>query len=234
MTLFLGRKEHFSDYQKVASCKAIVTADSGIDVSGGGTYGIDQKVRVAAALFGRAAITRVQVTRTDTGPANTADLADGAVSVGDRIYPFSVTDGKAAMTLTAEENLAIHFFSNGKLGEQPLIVRVSGDKGANLVGSRVEVRRGNDADIIADAERGHVVIGIRLENGTQFATGYVSEERIWLGGCVSLVLAGVQANMRVHFSSNLDEEHIPVTVLDSTGVDIDKGCGGTVTYTVTP
>ena len=223
---------------EAASCKVAMTADSGIDISGGGEYGIGRAVTVTAAPSGQAAITRVQVTRTDAGLANTADLADGAVQVGEKTYPFSVTDGKAAMTLTAEENLAIHFFSNGKPGEQPLIVRVSGDKGADPVSSRVEVRRGNDANIIADAERGYEITGIRLENGTQSAAGYVSEERIWLGGKVyrisrsgdrvSLRLTDVQTDMWVHFISELDEDHIPVTVSEGTGVDIDRDCGGTV------
>ena len=106
-----------------------VSADSGIEVSGGGTYGIGKTVTITAAPSGEAEITRVQVTRTDAGQANTANLADGAVQIGDKTYPFSVTDGKVTMTLTAEESLGIHFFSNGKPGEQPLTVRVGGDKG---------------------------------------------------------------------------------------------------------
>ena len=152
---------------EAASCKVAVTADSGIDVSGGGTYGIGKAVTITAAPSGDAAITRVQVTRTDAGLANTADLADGAVQLGEKTYPFSVTDGKVTMTLNVEENLGIHFFSNGKPGEQPLVVRVSGDKGVDPVSSSVEVRRGNDVNIIADAERGYEITEIRLENGTQ-------------------------------------------------------------------
>lgn len=169
---------------ETASCKVAVTADSGIDVSGGGTYSIGKMVTITAALSGEAEITRVQVTRTDAGLANTADLADGAVQVGDKTYPFAVTDGKVTMTLTVEESLGIHFFSNGKPGEQPLVVRVSGDKGVDPVSSCVEVRRGNNVYISADTERGYEITQIRLENGTQSATGYVSEERIWLAGKV--------------------------------------------------
>lgn len=60
---------------EAASCKVAVTADSGIDVSGGGTYGIGKTVTITAEPSGDAAITRVQVTRTDDGLANTADLA---------------------------------------------------------------------------------------------------------------------------------------------------------------
>lgn len=223
---------------ETASCKVAVTADSGIDVSGGGTYGIGQTITVTAAPSGEAEITRVQVTRTDAGLANTADLADGAVQVGEKTYPFSVTDGKVTVTLTVEESLGIHFFSNGKPGEQPLVVRVSGDKGVDPVSSRVEVRRGNDVNIIADAERGYEITEIRLENGTQSATGYVSEERIWLAGKVyrirrqddrvTLRLTDVQTDMQVYFISELDEDHIPVTVSEGTGVDIDKDCGSTV------
>ena len=67
-----------------------VSADSGIEVSGGGTYGIGKTVTITAAPSGEAEITRVQVTRTDAGQANTADLADGAVQIGDKTYPFSV------------------------------------------------------------------------------------------------------------------------------------------------
>ena len=169
---------------EAASCKVTVTADSGIDVRGGGTYGIGKVVTITATPSGDAAITRVQVTRTDAGLANTADLADGAVQVGDKTYPFAVTDGKVTMTLTVEESLGIHFFSNGKPGEQPLVVRVSGDKGVDPVSSCVEVRRGNNVYISADTERGYEITQIRLENGTQSATGYVSEERIWLAGKV--------------------------------------------------
>lgn len=223
---------------EAASCKVAVTADSGIDVSGGGTYGIGKAVTITAAPSGDAAITRVQVTRTDAGLANTADLADGAVQLGEKTYPFSVTDGKVTMTLNVEENLGIHFFSNGKPGEQPLVVRVSGDKGVDPVSSRVEVRRGNDVNIIADAERGYEITEIRLENGTQSATCYVSEERIWLAGkvyrinreddCVTLCLTDVQTDMQVYFVSELDEEHIPITTLEGAGVDIDKDCGSTV------
>ncbi len=223
---------------EAASCKVAVTADSGIDVSGGGTYGIGKAVTITAASSGDAAITRVQVTRTDAGLANTADLADGAVQVGEKTYPFAVTDGKVTMTLTVEESLGIHFFSNGKPGEQPLVVRVSGDKGVDPAGSRVEVRRGNDVNIIADAERGYEITEIQLENGTQSATGYVSEERIWLAGKVypisrqdnrvTLRLTDVQTDMQVYFVSELDEEHIPITTSEGTGVDIDKDCGSTV------
>lgn len=223
---------------ETASCKVAVTADSGIDVSGGGTYGIGKAVTITAAPSGDAAITRVQVTRTDAGLANTADLADGAVQVGEKTYPFSVTDGEVTMTMTVEESLGIHFFSNGKPGEQPLVVRVSGDKGVDLVSSRVEVRRGNDANIVADAERGYEIAEIRLENGIQSAIGYVSEERIWLAGKVyrisrqddrvTLCLTDVQTDMQVYFVSELDEDHIPVTVSEGTGVDIDKDCGSTV------
>ena len=223
---------------ETASCKVAVTADSGIDVSGGGTYGIGQTITVTAAPSGEAEITRVQVTRTDAGLANTADLADGAVQVGEKTYPFSVTDGKVTVTLTVEESLGIHFFSNGKPGEQPLVVRVSGDKGVDPAGSRVEVRRGNDVNIIADAERGYEITEIRLENGIQPATGYVSEERIWLDGKVyhisrqddrvTLCLTDVQTDMQVYFISELDEDHIPITVSEGTGVDIDKDCGSTV------
>ena len=223
---------------EAASCKVAVTADSGIDISGGGTYGIGKVVTITAAPSGDAAITRVQVTRTDAGLANTADLADGAVQVGEKTYPFSVTDGKVTMALTVEESLGIHFFSNGKPGEQPLVVRVSGDKGVDPAGSRVEVRRGNDVNIIADAERGYEITEIRLENGAQSATGYVSEERIWLAGKVyrisrqddrvTLHLTDVQTDMQVYFVSELDEDHIPVTVSEGTGVDIDKDCGSTV------
>ena len=223
---------------EAASCKIVVTADSGIEVSGGGTYGIGKAVTITAAPSGDAAITRVQVTRTDAGLANTADLADGAVQLGEKTYPFSVTDGKVTMTLTVEESLGIHFFSNGKPGEQPLVVRVSGDKGVDPVSSRVEVRRGNDVNIIADAERGYEITEIRLENGTQSATCYVSEERIWLAGkvyrinreddCVTLCLTDVQTDMQVYFVSELDEEHIPITTLEGAGVDIDKDCGSTV------
>ncbi len=149
-----------------------------------GTYGIDKTVTITAAPSGEAEITRVQVTRTDAGQANTADLADGAVQIGDKTYPFSVTDGKVTMTLTAEESLGIHFFSNGKPGEQPLTVRVRGDKGVDVDRSRVKVRRGNDANIIADAGRGYEITEIRLDDGVQSAAGYVSEGRIWLGGKV--------------------------------------------------
>lgn len=223
---------------EAAACKVAVTADSGIDVSGGGTYGIGKTVTVTAAPSGEAEITRVQVTRTDAGLANTADLAEGAVSVGDKTYPFAVTDGKVTMTLTVEESLGIHFFSNGKPGEQPLVVRVSGDKGIDPAGSRVEVRRGNDVNIIADAERGYEITEIWLENGTQSAIGYVSEERIWLDGKVyhisrqddrvTLCLTDVQTDMQVYFVSELDEDHIPITISKGTGVDIDKDCGSTV------
>ena len=223
---------------EAASCKVAVTADSGIDISGGGTYGIGKVVTITAAPSGDAAITRVQVTRTDAGLANTADLADGAVQVGEKTYPFSVTDSKVTVTLTVEESLGIHFFSNGKPGELPLVVRVSGDKGVDPVSSRVEVRRGNDANIIADAERGYEITEIRLENGTQSATGYVSEERIWLAGKVyrisrqddrvTLRLADVQTDLQVYFVSELDEDHIPITTLEGAGVDIDKDCGSTV------
>ncbi|WP_281692101.1 S-layer homology domain-containing protein [Agathobaculum desmolans] len=223
---------------EAASCKVAVTADSGIDVSGGGTYGIGKAVTITAAPSGDAAITRVQVTRTDAGLANTADLADGAVQLGEKTYPFSVTDGKVTMILTVEENLGIHFFSNGKPDEQPLVVRVSGEKGVDPVSSRVEVRRGNDVNISADTERGYEITEIRLENGTQSAIGYVSEERIWLDGKVyrisrendrvTLRLTDVQTDMQVYFISELDEDHIPVTVSEGMGVDIDKDCGSTV------
>lgn len=223
---------------EAASCKVAVTADSGIDVSGGGTYGIGKTVTVTAAPSGEAEITRVQVTRTDAGLANTADLADGAVQVGEKTYPFAVTDGKVTMTLTVEESLGIHFFSNGKPGEQPLVVRVSGDKGVDPAGSRVEVRRGNNVNISADTERGYEIAEIRLENGTQSAIGYVSEERIWLDGKVyhisrqdnrvTLCLTDVQTDMQVYFVSELDEDHIPITISKGTGVDIDKDCGSTV------
>ena len=223
---------------EAASCKVAVTADSGIDIRGGGTYGIGKVVTITATPSGDAAVTRVQVTRADAGLANTDDLAEGAVSVGDKTYPFAVTDGKVTMTLTVEESLGIHFFSNGKPGELPLVVRVSGDKGVDPVSSRVEVRRGNDANIIADAERGYEITEIRLENGTQSATGYVSEERIWLAGKVyrisrqddrvMLRLTDVQTDLQVYFVSELDEDHIPVTVSEGTGVDIDKDCGSTV------
>ena len=215
-----------------------MTADSGIDVSNGGTYGIGKAVTITAEPSGEAEITRVQVTRTDAGLANTTDLAEGAVSVGDKTYPFAVTDGKVTMTLTMEESLGIHFFSNGKPGEQPLVVRVSGDKGVDPAGSRVEVRRGNDVNIIADAERGYEITEIRLENSTQSAIGYVSEERIWLAGKVyrisrqdnrvTLRLTDVQTDMQVYFVSELDEEHIPITTSEGTGVDIDKDCDSTV------
>lgn len=223
---------------ETASCKVAVTADSGIDVSGSGTYGIGKTVTIIADPSGEAEITRVQVARDDAGLANTADLADGAVQVGEKTYPFSVTDGKVTMTLTVEESLGIHFFSNGKPGEQPLVVRVSGDKGVDPVSSRVEVRRGNDANIVADAERGYEITEIRLENGTQSAIGYVSEERIWLDGKVyhisrqddrvTLCLTDVQTDMQVYFVSELDEDHIPITISKGTGVDIDKDCGSTV------
>ena len=223
---------------EAAACGISVTADSGIDVSGGGTYGIGKTVTLTAAPSGEAEITRVQVTRTDAGLANTADLAEGAVPVGDKTYPFAVTEGKVTMTLTAEESLAVHFFSNGKPGEQPLVVRVSGDKGVDPVSSRVEVRRGNDANIIADAERGYEITEIRLENGAQSAIGYVSEGRIWLDGKVyhisrqddrvTLRLTDVQTDMQVYFVSELDEEHIPITTSEGAGVDIDKDCGSTV------
>lgn len=223
---------------ETASCKVAVTADSGIDISGGGTYGIGKAVTITAEPSGEAEITRVQVTRADAGLANTADLAEGAVSVGDKTYPFAVTDGKVTMTLTVEESLGIHFFSNGKPGEQPLVVRVSGDKGVDPVSSRVEVRRGNNVNISADTERGYEIAEIRLENGTQSAIGYVSEERIWLDGKVyhisrqddrvTLCLTDVQTDMQVYFVSELDEDHIPIAISKGTGVDIDKDCGSTV------
>lgn len=223
---------------EAADCQVAVTADSGIDVSGGGTYGIGKAVTITAAPSGDAAITRVQVTRTDAGLANTADLADGAVQVGEKTYPFAVTDSKVTMTLTVEESLGIHFFSNGKPGEQPLVVRVSGDKGVDPVSSRVEVRRGNNVNISADTERGYEIAEIRLENGTQSAIGYVSEERIWLDGKVyhisrqddrvTLCLTDVQTDMQVYFVSELDEDHIPIAISKGTGVDIDKDCGSTV------
>ena len=223
---------------EAASCKVAVTADSGIDISGGGTYGIGKVVTITAAPSGDAAITRVQATRTDPGLPNTPALAEGAVQVGEKTYPFSVTDSKVTVTLTVEESLGIHFFSNGKPGELPLVVRVSGDKGVDPVSSRVEVRRGNDANIIADAERGYEITEIRLENGTQSVTGYVSEERIWLAGKVyrisrqddrvTLRLTDVQTDLQVYFVSELDEDHIPVTVSEGTGVDIDKDCDSTV------
>lgn len=221
-----------------AVCRIAVTADSGIDISGSGTYGIGEAIAIAAAPSGEAAITRVQVTRDDAGLANTADLAEGAVQVGERNYPFSVTDGKVTMTLTVEENLAIHFFSNGKPGEAPLVVQVSGDKGVEPVSSRVEVRRGNDVSIHADAALGYEITEIRVDDGTVSATGYVSEERVWLAdkvyrisredSRVTLHLTDMQTDMQVHFVSTLDEDHIPITVTERTGVDIDKDCGSTV------
>lgn len=223
---------------EAASCKVAVTADSGIEASGGGTYGIGKTVTITAAPSGEAEITRVQVTRMDVGQANTADLAEKAVTVGDKTYPFSVTDGKVTMTLAVEENLEVHFFSNGKLGEQPLVVRVRGNKGVDVDSGRVEVKRGNAANIIADAERGYEITEVRLDDGVQSAAGYVSEGRIWLGGKVyridrdggrvTLRLTDVQADMEVRFVSELDEDHIPVTVSEGTGVDIVKDCGGTV------
>ena len=112
-----------------ASSKVAVTADSGIDVRGGGTYGIGKAVTITAAPSGDAAVTRVQVTRTDAGLANTTDLAEGAVSVGDKTYPFAVTDGTVTLTLTIDDSLVIHFFSHRKPGHQPLVVRVSRAKG---------------------------------------------------------------------------------------------------------
>ena len=223
---------------EAVSCHMDVSADSGIEASGGGTYGIGKTVTITAAPSGEAEITRVQVTRTDAGQANTANLADGAVQIGDKTYPFSVTDGKVTMTLTAEESLGIHFFSNGKPGEQPLTVRVGGDKGVDVDSNRVKVRRGNDANIIADAGRGYEITEIRLDDGVQSAAGYVSEGRIWLGGKVyridrdggrvTLCLTDVQTDMEAYFISELDEEHIPITTSEGTGVDIDRDCGSTV------
>lgn len=223
---------------ETADCRIDVTADSGIEVSGSGTYGIGKTVTISAEPSGEAEITRVQVTRTDAGLANTADLAEKVVTVGGKTYPFTVTDGKVTMTLTAEENLGIHFFSNGKPGEQPVIIRVSGDRGVDISGSRIEVKRGNDVSIRAQAERGYEITEVRLENSNLSAVGYVSEGRVWLGDKVyridrdddrvTLRLSDVQADMEVRFFPELDEDHIPVTVSEGTGVDIDKDCGSTV------
>lgn len=223
---------------ETASCKVAVTADNGIDISGGGTYGIGKVVTITAVPSGEAEITRVQVTRTDAGQADTADVAEGAVAVGDKVYPFTSAEGKLTMTLTAEENIGIHFFGNGKPGEQPFIVHVSGDKGVDIDGSRVEVKRGSDVSIRAQAERGYEITELRLTSGTQSAVGYVSEERIWLAGKVyrisrqddrvTLRLTDMQTDMQVYFVSELDEDHIPITTSEGTGVDIDKNCDSTV------
>ena len=235
---------------EAANCRVDVTADSGIEVSGGGSYGIGKAVTITAVPSGEAEITRVQVTRMDAGQANTADIAERAVTVGGKDYPFTVTDGRVTMTLTAEENLGIHFFSNGRPGEQPFIIRVSGDKGVDIDGSRVEVKRGNDVNIRAQAERGYEITEVRLENSGLSAIGYVSEGRVWLGDKVyridrdddrvTLRLTDVQSNMAIRFVSELDEDNIPVTVSEGTGVDIDKDCGSTVSegtdvqFTISP
>lgn len=235
---------------EIADCRIDVTADSGIEVRGSGTYGIGKAVTITADPSGEAEITRVQVTRMDAGQANTADIADKAVTVGGKDYPFTVTDGRVTMTLTAEENLGIHFFSNGRPGEQPFIIRVDGDKGVDIDGSRVEVKRGNDVNIRAQAERGYEITEVRLERGGLSAAGYVSEGRVWLGDKVyridrnddrvTLHLTDVQADMEIRFISELDEDNIPVTVSEGTGVDIDKDCGSTVSggtdvqFTISP
>ena len=101
---------------EAVSCRMDVSADSGIEVNGGGTYGAGKMVTIVAEPSGEAEVTRVQVTNTDTGAANTADLAEQEVTVGGKTYPFTVTGGKVTMTLTAEENLSVHFYSNGKPG----------------------------------------------------------------------------------------------------------------------
>lgn len=235
---------------ETADCRIDVTADSGIEVGGSGIYGIGKAVTITAEPSGEAEITRVQVTRTDAGQANTADLAERTVAVGGKTYPFTVTDGRVTMTLTAEENLGIHFFSNGKPGEQPFIIRVSGDRGVDIGGSRVEVKRGNDVSIRAQAERGYEITEVRLGNSNLSAVGYVTEGRVWLGDKVyridrdddrvTLRLTDVQADMEVRFLSELDEGHIPVTLSEGTGVDFDKDCGSTVSkgtdvqFTISP
>lgn len=235
---------------ETADCRIDVTADSGIEVRGSGTYGIGKAVTITTEPSGEAEITRVQVTRMDAGQANTADIAERAVTVGGKTYPFTVTDGRVTMTLTAEENLGIHFFSNGRPGEQPFIIRVGGDRGVDINGSRVEVKRGNDVNIRAQAERGYEITEVRLERGGLSAAGYVSEGRVWLGNKVyridrdddrvTLRLTDVQADMEIRFISELDEDNIPVTVSEGTGVDIDKGCGSTVSegtdvqFTISP
>lgn len=235
---------------EAANCRVDVTADSGIEVRGSGTYGIGKTVTITAEPSGEAEITRVQVTRMDAGQANTADIAERAVTVGEKTYPFTVTGGRVTMTLTAEENLGIHFFSNGRPGEQPFIIRVDGDRGVDIDGSRVEVKRGNDVKIRAQAERGYEITEVRLERGGLSAAGYVSEGRVWLGDKVyridrdddrvTLRLTDVQADMEIRFISELDEDNIPVTISEGTGVDIDKDCGSTVSggtdvqFTISP
>ena len=235
---------------EAANCRVDVTADSGIEVSGGGPYGIGKAVTITAVPSGEAEITRVQVTRMDAGQANTADIAERAVTVGGKAYPFTVTDGRVTMTLTAEENLVIHFFSNGRPGEQPFIIRVSGDKGVDIGGSRIEAKRGNDVNIRAQAERGYEITEVRLENSGLSAIGYVSEGRVWLGDKVYRIdrdddrvilrLTDVQSDMEIRFISELDEDNIPVTISEGTGTDIDKDCGSTVSegtdvqFTISP
>ncbi|MBC5725654.1 hypothetical protein H8S45_09330 [Agathobaculum sp. NSJ-28] len=169
---------------EAVSYRLAVTADSGIEVSDGGTYGAGKTVTITAEPSGEAGVTRVQVANTDIGAANTADLAEQEATVDGKTYPFTVTGGKATMALTAEENLSVYFYSNGRPGEQPLVVRVSGDKGVDIGGSCIEVRRGNDVNIGAQAERGCEIAEVRLDDGVQSVTGYVSEGRVWLGGKV--------------------------------------------------
>ena len=112
------------------------------------------------------------------------------------------------------------------------------------------MKRGNDVNIRAQAERGYEITEARLENGSQSAVGYVSEGRVWLGDKayridrdddrVTLRLTDVQSNMEIRFVSELDEDSIPVTVSEGTGVDIDKDCGSTVSegtdvqFTISP
>lgn len=221
-----------------ASYRVNLSADNGIETSGGGVYGVGKYVTVTAMPTGEAKITRIQVTQTDTGPANTTDITDKMVTVNGKQYPFSVSDNKVTLTFPAEENVDIHFFSNGKPGELPMLIHTSGDKGTDIDSSCVKVKRGKDIAIHAKEKRGYEITEVRIEDETHTATGYVSEGRIWLSGKVYqleqnnnrviLLLTDIQSDMRVHFLSQLDEDNIPVTVSEGTGVEIDMNCSDTV------
>lgn len=223
---------------KVVRYRITAAADEGIQVSGGGDRGAGESVTITAAPSGQAAITRVQVTRTDTGVANTADAAAGVVVTEGKAYPFTVSGGTVTMQLTATENLSIHFYSNGQPGEKPYIVSASGDRGAEVQSSRLSVERGGAVNVTADAERGYEITDIRLSDSTHTATGSVSDGRVWLAGKayridrsgnrVTLRLTDVQSDLSVRFLTELDEDHIPVTISEGTGVEIDKDCGSTV------
>ncbi len=193
-------------------------------------------------------ITKVRLE--DGTHTESAFVSGRRIVLNGRAYPIENDSGYIKLHLTdIQSDMSVYFYADpvkdvgsAKPGGHPakpngksFSIDVDGSTGIKLDNRELDVIRGGDVNVVANAKRGYTIAKLRLSDKNHTATVSVSSGCIWFGSekylidvdgnRVTLRLTDVQEDMSVYFFTNADRVEIPEGCF---GIDVVGDTGTTI------